>query len=227
MKKKVLMMLMVVGVGMTWPHIGWAGIIPHDLPTIEALISQHKKNMSAEDASNQQLAANASIKAMVKEVAKKYDEVKTILDKKSNDALSYIALAGEMSQCVTNTVRLTREYREFSNFAAKHTKGKPMIAWYTFEANYKVYKELKNINKLYLAVAATETGFFRATNKERMNIIWTLNQSISTMRDVIQQAYMWCDLMVGGYVQEEHIWDILKSETLQEIGEKVKKEWPI
>ena len=194
---------MVVGVGLTWPHIGRAGIIPHDLPTIEALISQHKKNMSAEDASNQQLAANASIKAMVKEVAKKYD------------------------QCVTNTVRLTREYREFSNFAAKHTKGKPMIAWYTFEANYKVYKELKNINKLYLAVAATETGFFRATNKERMNIIWTLNQSISNMRDVIQQAYMWCDLMVGGYVQEEHIWDILKSETLQEIGEKVKKEWPI
>ena len=90
-----------------------------------------------------------------------------------------------------------------------------------------MYKELKNINKLYLAVAATETGFFRATNKERMNIIWTLNQSISNMRDVIQQAYMWCDLMVGGYVQEEHIWDILKSETLQEIGEKVKKEWPI
>ena len=195
--KKVLMMIVVVGVGMTWPQTGRAGIIPHDLPTIEALISQHKKNMSAEDASNQQLAANASIKAMVKEVAKKYDEVKTILDKKSNDALSYIALAGEMSQCVTNTVRLTREYREFSNFAAKHTKGKPMIAWYTF------------------------------TNKERMNIIWTLNQSISNMRDVIQQAYMWCDLMVGGYVQEEHIWDILKSETLQEIGEKVKKEWPI
>ena len=212
MKKKVLMIIVVVGVGMTWPHTVLAGILPHDLPTIEALISQHKKNMSAEDASNQQLAANASIKAMVKEVAKKYDEVKTILDKKSNDALSYIALAGEMSQCVT---------------AAKHTKGKPMIAWYTFEANYKVYKELKNINKLYLTVAATETGFFRATNKERMNIIWTLNQSISNMRDVIQQAYMWCDLMVGGYVQEEHIWDILKSETLQEIGEKVKKEWPI
>ena len=185
MKKKVLMMIMVVGVGMTCPQTGRAGIIPHDLPTIEALISQHKKNMSAEDASNQQLAANASIKAMVKEVAKKYDEVKTILDKKSNDALSYIALAGEMSQCVTNTVRLTREYREFSNFAAK------------------------------------------PTNKERMNIIWTLNQGISIMRDVIQQAYMWCDLMVGGYVQEEHIWDILKSETLQEIGEKVKKEWPI
>ena len=99
--KKVLMMIMVVGVGMTCPQTGRAEIIPHDLPTIEALISQHKKNMSAEDASNQQLAANASIKAMVREVAKKYDEVKTILDKKSNDALSYIALAGEMSQCVT------------------------------------------------------------------------------------------------------------------------------
>ena len=81
---------MVVGVGLTWPHIGRAGIIPHDLPTIEALISQHKKNMSAEDASNQQLAANASIKAMVKEVAKKYDEVKTILDKKAHDSLVHL-----------------------------------------------------------------------------------------------------------------------------------------
>ena len=218
---------MAILVGVLHPHTGRAGVIPHDIFTIEALIDQHKECMSAEDRSNQQLAANASIKAMVKEVAKKYDEVKTILDKKSNDALSYIALAGEMSQCVSNTVRLTREYREFSEFAAKHTKDKPMIAWYTFEANYKVYKELKNINKQYLAVAATETGFFRATNKERMNIIWTLNQIISNMREVIQQAYVWCDLMVGGYVKQEHIWDILKSETLKEIGEKVKKEWPI
>ena len=204
-----------------------AGILPHDLPTIEALIDQHKECMSAEDESNRQLAANASIKAMVKEVSKKYDEVKSILDKKSNDALSYFALATEMSRCVTNTIRLTNEYTEFSRFAAAHTGDKPMIAWYTFEANYKVYKEIKNIRKMYLAVAASETQFFRATNKERMNIIWTLDQSIMKMRDVIQQAYMWCDLMVGGYVHEDHIWDILKSETLEEIGKSVIKEWPI
>lgn len=213
--------------GMAFPYTGLAGILPHDLPTIEALIDQHKECMSAEDRSNQQIAANASIKAMVKEVAKKYDDVKTTLDKKSGDALAYLALAGEMSQCVTNTVRLTREYAEFSQFAAEHTGDKPMIAWYTFEANYKVYKEIKNIRKMYLAVAASETQFFRATNKERMNIIWTLNQSIRNMRDVIQQAYVWCDLMVGGYVHEDHIWDILKSETLEEIGKSVMKEWPV
>ena len=104
----------------------------------------------------------------------------------SNDALSYLALAAEMSRCVTNTVRLTNEYSEFTRFAADHLKGKPLVAWYAFEANYKVSKEIKNIRKLYLAVAASETQFFRATNKERMNIIWTLNQSITNMRDVIQ-----------------------------------------
>ena len=174
--------------GVSHPHTGQAGVVPHDLPTIEALIDQHKQNMRAEDASNQQLAANASIKAMVKDVAKKYDEVKTTLDKKSGDALAYLALAGEMSRCVTNTVRLTKEYSEFSTFAVKHAKSKPMIAWYTLEANNKVYKEIKNIRKMYLAVAASETKFFRATNKERMNIIWTLNQSVMNMRDVIQQA---------------------------------------
>ena len=225
--KKLQRILVIAIVSILCPHTGQAGILPNDLPTIEALIDQHKECMSAEDESNRQLAANASIKAMVKDVAQKYDDVKTILDKKSNDALSYLALAAEMSRCVTNTIRLTNEYTEFSRFAAAHTGDKPMIAWYTFEANYKVYKEIKNIRKMYLAVAASETQFFRATNKERMNIIWTLDQSIMKMRDVIQQAYMWCDLMVGGYVHEDHIWDILKSETLEEIGKSVIKEWPI
>ena len=214
-------------VGVAHPHTGKAGIWPNDQPTIEALIDQHKRCMSAEDQSNEQLAANATIKAMVKDVSKKYDDVMSTLDKKSGDALSYLSLAAEMSRCVTNTVKLTKEYSEFSEFAANHVGSDPMIAWYSLEANNKVYKELKNIRKMYLAVAASETNFFRATNKERMNIIWSLNQSITNMRDVIQQAYMWCDLLVGGYVHEDHIWEILNSSVLEDIGKTVINGWPV
>ena len=218
---------MAILVGVAHPHTGRAGIWPNDQPTIEALIDQHKRCMSAEDQSNEQLAANATIKAMVKAVAKKYDDVKSTLDKKSGDALAYLSLAAEMSRCVTNTVKLTKEYSEFTEFAANHVGSNPMIAWYSLEANNKVYKELKNIRKMYLAVAATETNFFRATNKERMNIIWTLNQSITNMRNVIQQAYMWCDLLVGGYVHEDHIWEILNSSVLEDIGKTVINGWPV
>ena len=225
MRKAVIIILIMVGVA--HPHTGRAGIWPNDQPTIEALIDQHKRCMSAEDQSNQQLAANAAIKAMVKDVAKKYDDVKSTLDKKSGDALAYLSLAAEMSRCVTNTVKLTKEYSEFTEFAANHVGSNPMIAWYSLEANNKVYKELKNIRKMYLAVAATETNFFRATNKERMNIIWTLNQSITNMRDVIQQAYMWCDLLVGGYVHEDHIWEILNSSVMEDIGKTVINGWPV
>ena len=203
--KKLHRIIVITLVSIICPLTGLAGILPNDLPTIEALIDQHKECMSAEDESNRQLAANASIKAMVKDVAQKYDDVKSILDKKSNDALSYLALAAEMSRCVTNTVRLTNEYSEFTRFS----------------------KEIKNIRKLYLAVAASETQFFRATNKERMNIIWTLNQSITNMRDVIQQAYVWCDLLVGGYIHESHIWEIIDTSVLEEIGKSVIKDWPI
>ena len=103
---KRLLIILVAGAGMAFSYTAHAGILPHDLPTIEALIDQHKECMGAEDESNRQLAANASIKAMVKEVSKKYDEVKSILDKKSNDALSYLALAAEMSRCVTNFCRI-------------------------------------------------------------------------------------------------------------------------
>ena len=227
MGKQKLIAIIALLLGVTHPHSGLAGVIPHDIFTIEALIDQHKECMSAEDASNKQIAANASIKDMVKDVAKKYDEVKSTLDKKSGDALAYLSLAAEMSRCVTNTVKLTKEYSEFTQFAAAHAGSKPMVAWYTLEANNKVYKELKNIRKMYLAVAATETKFFRATNKERMNIIWTLNQSIMNMREVIQQAYMWCDLLVGGYVHEDHIWEILNSSVLEDIGKTVINEWPV
>ena len=227
MGKQKLIVIIALLLGATHPYTGQAGILPHDLPTIEALIDQHKECMSAEDASNRQLAAKAAIKDMVKDVAQKYDDVKSILDKKSNDAMSYLALAAEMSRCVTNTVRLTKEYSEFTRFAAAHASSKPMVAWYTLEANNKVYKEIKNIRKMYLAVAATGTNFFRATNKERMNIIWTLNESIIRMRDVIQQAYMWCDLLVGGYVHEDHIWEILNSSVLEDIGKTVINEWPV
>ena len=125
--------------GMAFPYTGVAGILPHDMATIEALIEQHKLCMGAEDESNRQLAANAAIKAMVKDVAKKYDDVKSTLDKKSGDVLAYLSLAAEMSRCVTNTVKLTKEYSEFTEFAAAHVSSKPMIAWYTLEANNKVY----------------------------------------------------------------------------------------
>ena len=227
MGKQKLIAIIALLLGAVHPYTVQAGILPHDLPTIEALIEQHKECMSAEDASNRQLAANAAIKDMVKDVAKKYDEVKSTLDKKSGDALAYLSLTAEMSRCVTNTVRLTKEYSEFSSFAVKHAKSKQMVVWYTLEANNKVYKELKNIRKMYLAVAATGTNFFRATNKERMNIIWTLNESIVRMRDVIQQAYMWCDLLAGGYVHEDHIWEILNSSVLEDIGKTVINEWPV
>ena len=76
-------------------------------------------------------------------------------------------------------------------------------------------------------ISATGTNFFRATNKERMNIIWTLNERIMRMRDVICQAYMWSDLLVGGYVHEDHIWEILNSSVLEDIGKTVINEWPV
>ena len=227
MRKQKLIAIIAILVGVSYPHTGRAGIWPNDTPTIEALIDQHKRCISAEDESNVQLAANAAIKAMVKDVSKKYDDVMSTLDKKSGDVLSYLSLAAEMSRCVTNTVKLTKEYSKFTEFAANHVGSNPMIAWYSLEANNKVYKELKNIRKMYLAVAASETNFFRATNKERMNIIWSLNQSITNMRDVIQQAYMWCDLLVGGYVHEDHIWEILNSSVLEDIGKTVINEWPV
>ena len=91
--KKLHRIIVIAIVSMICPHTGLAGILPNDLPTIEALIDQHKECMSAEDESNRQLAANASIKVMVNDVSYKYEDVKCIHDEKSHYALSYLSLA--------------------------------------------------------------------------------------------------------------------------------------
>ena len=53
-KMKRLLIILVAGVGMAFSYTAHAGILPHDLPTIEALIDQHKECMGAEDESNRQ-----------------------------------------------------------------------------------------------------------------------------------------------------------------------------
>ena len=47
--KKLHRIIVIAIVSMICPHTGLAGILPNDLPTIEALIDQHKECMGAED----------------------------------------------------------------------------------------------------------------------------------------------------------------------------------
>ena len=73
--------------------------LPKDLPTFEALMALHKCVKKDEDAALQRVATSFGEQSLVTKGAKKFNEVRTTLDTKLNNANSYVVLAGAISSC--------------------------------------------------------------------------------------------------------------------------------
>ena len=74
-----------------------AGVIPKDLPTIEALIALHKAVKKDEDKAMQRVVASFGEQSLVTKGAGKFNDVRTTLNTKLDNAHSYLVLAGAIS----------------------------------------------------------------------------------------------------------------------------------
>lgn len=74
-----------------------AGVIPKDLPTIEALIALHKAVKKDEDKAMQRVAASFGEQSLLTKEAGKFNDVRTTLNTKLDNAHSYLVLAGAIS----------------------------------------------------------------------------------------------------------------------------------
>ena len=64
--------------------------IPKDLPTIEALIALHKAIKKDEDKALQRVAASLGEQSVITKGANKFNDVRTTLDTRLNNAHSYL-----------------------------------------------------------------------------------------------------------------------------------------
>ena len=71
-----------------------AFIIPKDLPTIEALIALHKAIKKDEDKALTRVATSYGEQSLIEKGAEKFNDVRTTLDTRMNNAYSYLVLAG-------------------------------------------------------------------------------------------------------------------------------------
>lgn len=67
-----------------------AGVIPKDLPTIEALIALHKAVKKDEDKAMQRVAASFGEQSLLTKGAGKFNDVRTTLNTKLDNAHSYL-----------------------------------------------------------------------------------------------------------------------------------------
>ncbi len=157
--------------------------------------------------------------------AKKFNDVRTTLDSKLNNAYSYVVLAGAISSTVSSLYLLSKEYKDFTINTFKHVKAKPFVAWYYTDANVAISREIKHCYNLYAAVAASGINLMKASMDEKLDLVLTLKRSIDNARYIIDNANLYCYLVTECGWKPDYIWEILTSEVKDEIVKIVINKW--
>ena len=202
-----------------------AFIIPKDLPTIEALIALHKAVKKDEDRALQRVAASFGEQSLITKGAEKFNDVRTALDTKMNNAYSYIVLAGAISSTANSLYRLVKEYKDFTANTFSNVSKKPFVAWYYADANVAVSREIKHCYALYASVAAAGINLMKASMDEKLNLVMALKGTIDRARYIIDNANLYCYLVTDCGWEPDYIWEILNSEVKDAIAEKVIDKW--
>ena len=241
--KRTVMVYTALALAFFLPVRTSAFIIPKDLPTIEALIALHKAVKKDEDQALQRVAASFGEQSLITKGAEKFNDVRTALDTKMNNAYSYIVLAGAISSTANSLYQLVKEYKDFTANTFSNVSKKPFVAWYYADANVAISREIKhcytlyasvaasgiNLMKasytLYASVAASGINLMKASMDEKLDLVMTLKATIDRARYIIDNANLYCYLVTDCGWKPDYIWDILNSEVKDAIAEKVIDKW--
>lgn len=208
-----------------------------DQPTIKALISLHKLIKKEEDKAMEKVTAAYGEQSLVTKGAKGFNDVRTTLNTKLNNAYSYLILGTALATTGTDLYKLIRDYANFTKNTGKYALKKPMVAWYYTEANFACSREIKNIRKMYITLSASGglpspfgeglgvRPVMKASMDEQLMLVQTLHSYITRMQGIIDSANLWCSIVVMGGFHYDYIWNILNSDVKDEIANKVITKW--
>lgn len=198
---------------------------PKDMPTFEALMALHKAVKKDEDQALARIATSFGEQSLVTKGAEKFNDVRSTLDTRLNNAYSYVVLAAAISSTASSLYLLTKEYKDFTVNTYRHVSEKPFVAWYYTEANVAIAREIKHARKLYATVAASGINFMKASMDEKLNLVMTLKDSIENARRIIDNANLYCYLVTDCGWKPDYIWEILTSDVKDEIVSAVIGKW--
>lgn len=198
---------------------------PKDMPTFEALMALHKAVKKDEDQALARIATSFGEQSLVTKGAEKFNDVRSTLDTRLNNAYSYVVLAAAISSTASSLYLLTKEYKDFSVNTYRHVSEKPFVAWYYTEANVAIAREIKHARKLYATVAASGINLMKASMDEKLNLVMSLKDTIENARRIIDNANLYCYLVTDCGWKPDYIWEILTSEVKDGIVSAVVNKW--
>lgn len=215
----------IILISLFLPFKSLAFDFPKDLPTFEALMALHKAVKKDEDQALARIATSFGEQSLVTNGAEKFNDVRSTLDTRLNNAHSYVVLAAAISSTASSLYLLTKEYKDFTANTYKYVSKKPFVAWYYTEANVAIAREIKHAQKLYVTVAASGINLMKASMDEKLNLVMTLKDSIENARRIIDNANLYCYLVTDCGWKPDYIWEILTSDVKDEIVSAVIGKW--
>ena len=215
----------IILIAMLLPFKSLAFDFPKDLPTFEALMALHKAVKKDEDQALARIATSFGEQSLVTKGAEKFNDVRSTLDTRLNNAYSYVVLAAAISSTASSLYILTKEYKDFTANIYKYVSKKPFVAWYYAEANVAIAREIKHAQKLYATVAASGINLMKASMDEKLNLVMSLKDSIENARRIIDNANLYCYLVTDCGWKPDYIWEILTSDVKDEIVSAVIGRW--
>ena len=179
---------------------------PKDMPTFEALMALHKAVKKDEDQALARIATSFGEQSLVTKGAKKFNDVRSTLDTRLNNAYSYVVLAAAISSTASSLYLLTKEYKDFTVNTYRHVSENPFVAWYYTEANVAIAREIKHARKLYATVAASGINLMKASMDEKLNLVMSLKDTIENARRIIDNANLYCYLVTDCGWKPDYIW---------------------
>ena len=215
----------IILIAMLLPFKSLAFDFPNDLPTFEALMALHKAVKKDEDQALARIATSFGEQSLVTKGAEKFNDVRSTLDTRLNNAYSYVVLAAAISSTASSLYLLTKEYKDFTANTYKYVSKKPFVAWYYAEANVAIAREIKHAQKLYATVAASGINLMKASMDEKLNLVMSLKDTIENARRIIDNANLYCYLVTDCGWKPDYIWEILTSDVKDEIVSVVIGRW--
>lgn len=198
---------------------------PKDMPTFEALMALHKAVKKDEDQALARIATSFGEQSLVTKGAEKFNDVRSMLDTRLNNAYSYVVLAAAISSTASSLYLLTKEYKDFTVNTYRHVSEKPFVAWYCTEANVAIAREIKHARKLYATIVASGINLMKASMDEKLNLVMSLKDTIENARRIIDNANLYCYLVTDCGWKPDYIWEILTSEVKDGIVSAVVNKW--
>lgn len=225
MGKIRLTVISVLLSGLLYPFNAAAFDFPRDMPTFEALMALHKAVKKDEDQAVARIATSFGEQSLVTKGAKKFNDVRSTLNSRLNNAYSYVVLAGAISSTANSLYMLTKEYKDFTVNTYKYVSKKPFVAWYYTDANVAIAREIKHAQRLYVSVAASGINLMKASMDEKLDLVMTLKNTIDNARRIIDNANLYCYLVTDCGWKPDYIWEILTSSVKDEIVDGVVGKW--